>query len=135
MFSTIIDKHAPPRTARVRARGSPWITSELKNIMHNRDILKLKAIRSNNLNDWEKFKQQRNKVNQAIRAAKQRYYHSMLSEHKSDSKKTWEIINEITSRKSDKVLVKELKVNGQSITNSNVLEDEFNNHFATIGPN
>ena len=27
LFSTIIDKHAPPRTARVRARGSPWITS------------------------------------------------------------------------------------------------------------
>ena len=103
--------------------------------MHNRDILKLKAIRSNNLNDWEKFKQQRNKVNQAIRAAKQRYYHSTLSEHKSDSKKTWEIINEITSRKSGKISVKELKVNGQSITNSNVLAaDEFNNHFATIGP-
>ena len=134
LFSTTIDKHATPRTARVRARGSPWITSELKNIMHNRDILKLKAIRSNNLNDWEKFKQQRNKVNQAIRAAKQRYYHSTLSEHKSDSKKTWEIINEITSRKSGKISVKELKVNGQSITNSNVLADEFNNHFATIGP-
>ena len=76
--------------------------------MHNRDILKLEAIRSNNLNDWEKFKQQRNKVNQAIRAAKQRYYHSTLSEHKSDSKKTWEIINEITSRKSGKISVKEL---------------------------
>ena len=30
--------------------------------------------------------------------------------------------------------MKELKVNGQSITNSNVLADEFNNHFATIGP-
>ena len=62
------------------------------------------------------------------------YYHSTLSEHKSDSKKTWEIINEITSGKSGKISVKELKVNGQSITNSNVLADEFNNHFATIGP-
>ncbi|XP_068707785.1 uncharacterized protein [Montipora foliosa] len=41
-FLAIVNKHAPLRTTRVRARGSPWITSELKKQMHDRDILKLR---------------------------------------------------------------------------------------------
>ena len=46
-FLEIVDKHAPLRKARVRGRSSPWITSELKKQMHERDILKIKAIKSN----------------------------------------------------------------------------------------
>ena len=46
MFLSIVDKHAPLRTTRVRARSSEWITSELRKRMHNWNILKIKAIRS-----------------------------------------------------------------------------------------
>ena len=37
MFLSIVDKHAPLRTMRVRSRSSPWITSELKKRMYNRN--------------------------------------------------------------------------------------------------
>ena len=43
-FSGSLTKMPPLRTMRVRARSSPWITSELKKRMHDRDILKIKAI-------------------------------------------------------------------------------------------
>ena len=43
-FLEIVDKHAPLRKARVRGRGSPWIPSELKKQMHERDILKIKLL-------------------------------------------------------------------------------------------
>ena len=46
-FLEIVDEQAPLRKARVRGRGSPWITSELKKQMNERDILKIKAIKSN----------------------------------------------------------------------------------------
>ena len=46
-FLEIVDKHAPLRKARVRGSSSPWITSELKKQMHEIDILKIKAIISN----------------------------------------------------------------------------------------
>ena len=52
MFLSIVDKHAPLKRMRVRARGSPWITSELKKRMHNRNILKIKAIKSKDPFDW-----------------------------------------------------------------------------------
>ena len=50
-FLAIVDMHAPIKTMGVRARSSPWITSELKKQMHERNILKLKAIKSNDPND------------------------------------------------------------------------------------
>ena len=46
-FLGIVDKYAPLRKARVRRRGSPCITPELKKQMHERDILKIKAMKSN----------------------------------------------------------------------------------------
>jgi hypothetical protein len=47
-LNNVVEKHAPLRTRRVRSSTckSPWITPELKQHMHKRDILKLKAIRS-----------------------------------------------------------------------------------------
>ena len=45
-FNNVVEMHAPSRTRRVRLSKSPWITPELKTHMHERDILKIKAIRS-----------------------------------------------------------------------------------------
>ena len=65
-FLAIVNKHAPLRATRVRARGFPMdLLLGLKKQMHDRDILKLRAIRSKNPNDWVHFKRQRNKVNSA----------------------------------------------------------------------
>ena len=133
MFLSIVDKHAPLRRTRVCTRSSPWITSELKKRMHNRNIQKIKAIKSKDPIDWMQFRKQRNIVNNEIRLAKQSYYHNSFNEYKVNSRKTWQTINELTSRKSGKESVTSLKVNGVSITNPTMLSNEFNNHFATIG--
>ena len=50
-----------------------------------------------------------------------------------NSRKTWQTINELTSRKSGKESVTSLKVNGVSAANPTMLSNEFNNNFATIG--
>jgi len=51
-FLSIVDKHASLRTMSARRRSSPWITSELKKRMHDRDILKMKASKSNDSSAW-----------------------------------------------------------------------------------
>lgn len=134
VFLSIVEKHAPLRTRRVRARRSPWITSDLKNLMHDRNISKIRACKSKDPNDWRQYKIQRNKVNNDIRSAKQAYYRKSFNEYRGDSRKTWQTINEIISRKSRKIPVTSLNVDGVSITNPDDLSDTFNNHFATIGP-
>ena len=86
-----------------------------KKRMHERDIIKLKAIRSKNPRDWGEFKRLRNKVNCKIKIAKESYYKQSFTEHKNDSRRTWKTINELTSRKSNTSSIKELIVNGVSI--------------------
>ena len=81
------------------------------------------------------LKKQRDIVNKEIRLAKQCYYHKSFHEYKVNSRKTWQTINELISRKSGKESVTSLKVNGVSMTNPTMLSNEFNNHFATIGSN
>ena len=133
-FLTTVDKHAPMKSKRVRARSSPWITLELKNKMHDRDVLKIKLTKSNDSQDWSNFRKQRNIVNREIRLAKQVYYQTRFSEYKADSRKTWQTINELTSRNSGKTSITSLKVNGLSVTDRDELSNKFNDHFASIGP-
>ena len=65
IFNNVVDRHAPLRSKRVRATKSPWVTKRLKQLMHQRDSLKLKAIRSNDPNVWLDFKKKRNTVNKS----------------------------------------------------------------------
>lgn len=89
---------------RVRSRSSPWITSELKDLMYNSNMLKIKAGKTNDPNDLHHL---RNKeiyiVKNQLRSAKQVYYQNSLYKHTSDSRKTWQTqtINELASRKSE----------------------------------
>ena len=43
------------------------------------------------------------------------------------------MINELTSRQKNNASVKELRLDGNSVTNSHELSNAFNNHFSTIG--
>ena len=130
----VVNTHTPFRTKRVRSERSPWITSELKKRMHEPDIMKLKAIRSKNPQDWGEFKRLRNKVNSNIKIAKESYYKQSFTEHKNDSRRTWQTKNELTSRKSNTSSIKELIVNDVPINKTTDLANAFNEHFSTIGP-
>ena len=79
--------------------------------MHSRDITKIKSIRSNDPHDWVCY-----------------------SESGGDPRKTCQVINEPTSHKMGRSSIKELSLNGVSITNSTVLPNAFNDQFSTIGP-
>ena len=133
-FLGIVDKHAPLRSKRVRALKSPWVTPYLKQRMHERDIAKLKATRSNDPVDWLNHKQIRNSVNNAIRQAKKSYYAKALHDNEGNSRMTWRVVHDLTSRKSNGPSIKEIKQNGVSICNRQELATAFNNHFATVGP-
>ena len=62
-------------------------------LMHSRDIVKIKAINSNDTHDWACFKRMRNKVSVVIRQAKELFYRNKFSEFDGDLRKTWQVIN------------------------------------------
>ena len=93
--------------------------------MHSGDMMKIKAIKSNNSHDCVCFKRIRNKVNAEFKQAKELFYKNKFSKSGGDSRKTWQVIDK-TGRSS----VKEFSLNRVSITLSNA----FNDRFSTIGP-
>ena len=133
-FLQIVDKHAPIRIKRVRSKNSPWITADLKERMHNRDTLKIKAIKSNDPHDWANFKRMRNKVNTEIKAAKELFYNNKFTETNGDPSKTWQIIHDLTSRKAVNLSIREINLNGTSVSESSDLSNAFNDHLSSVGP-
>ena len=62
------------RELKVRNKPAPWLKSEIKKEMFNRNSLKKKAIKSGSQNDWSTFKKARNPVNYSTRCDKSEYY-------------------------------------------------------------
>ena len=69
MFLPVANKHAPLRSKKVRNKKAPWLTSELRKLITNRDKLKRQAVISNDMAIWDKFKKERNKINNEIKKA------------------------------------------------------------------
>ena len=101
-------------------------------MMHLRDGLKIKAIRSGDPNDWNNFKRARNNANNTIKNAKKSYYLNSFTGGDGNSRKTWEIINVVTGRKSEKAIIN-LELEGKKLTDRTEIAGGFNKFFAKIG--
>ena len=100
--------------------------------MRDRDIAKRKAIKSKDPQDWAVYKTLRNRINGDVKSTKA-YYADAFIQSNGDSRKTWQMINELTSRQKNNAPVKESKLDDNSVTNSHDLSDAFNDHFSTNG--
>ena len=98
----IIDKHAPLISRRVKKRKSHRITKELRHKLRHRDSLKKKASLSNDPQIWQQYKQSRNQINNKIKKVKRNYFTNNLDLHKGDMKKTWQLLNELSSKNTGK---------------------------------
>ena len=134
LFLEVSHVHAPLRSKRVHGSKGPWITTELKKMMHLRDRLKVKAIRSGDPNDWNDFKRAHDNVNNAIKNAKKSYYMKYFTAGDSNSRKTWKIIHEVMGCKSEKATINELELEGKKLTDPTEIVEGFNKFFAKIGP-
>ena len=133
LFLGVCDKHAPIRIKRLRASRSPWINNDLKKTMYRGDRLKKIASITKNPEDWNNYKKMRNQVNNAIKNAKRSYYYNTFKTYDCNSRKTWQVINEITSRKSGKSVINELECNGKKTNNPTEIAETFNTFFSEIG--
>ena len=70
-----------------------------------------------------------------IRNAKMHFYNSKFNRSRSDSKKTWQTINEVLTKKKSKSLPDHINVDNQKITDNGQIANYFNNYFGQIGLN
>ena len=65
--------HAPFKMRRQRKNISPWINPTIKQLMIERDKIKSRAVKTNDAETWDKFRNFRNCVNNKIKNAKNAY--------------------------------------------------------------
>ena len=136
MFLEILNKHTPVQNKRSRSFNIPWLTREIKELIHNRDKLKRKAIITKQDIDWQEYKSYRNKVNIALRQTKVNYYRNKIALQKDNPKDAWRTINNLLGKTRNNTVVNELKLNDASYKYSpEEIAEAFNNYFTNIGPN
>lgn len=70
LFLEVFDKHAPIQHIRKKSSTVPWLTSDIKKLLSDRDNKKRKAIITKLNADWDEYKVSSNKANIALRQAK-----------------------------------------------------------------
>ena len=136
MFLKIADVHAPIRTRRVTNKKSPWITSELRELITGRNRLKRQAILTKQPSIWDKYRKERNRINNEIKMAKANYYKSEVEQNVGNPKEIWRTINELTYRKcTSNSSISELKSGDNSFTKAAEMCEILNDHFTSGGPN
>ena len=72
-------------------------------------------------------------INRLTRINKSKYYKTFFSEHKTNSKQTWEAVRSLINvkTKSNKQITS-LNINNQIETNPKTISDAFNKFFSTI---
>ena len=78
-------------------------------------------------------RQLRNRINDKVKTTKASYYHNSFIQSKGNVRRTRKTINNLMSRCQNSQIVKDVKVYGISIYNSNEISNAFNEHFSTIG--
>ena len=82
--------------------------------------------------NWTQYRNYRNVFNKTVRASKKLYYLTNIEKNAKNQKKTWDILRELITGKTDQVQLDKINVNGKTISEPLVMANEFNSFF-TIG--
>ena len=88
IFNSMSDVHVPIKTRKVRSTYAPWLTTDIRHEMNQRDYLKKKAVKRKSKIPSEAYKATRNRVNKIIKSAKSSYCKKEIDHNKSNPKET-----------------------------------------------
>ena len=74
ILTRCINTHAPMTKKTVKGKPIPWLTEEIKKQMNDRDGLLRKARKSKNTEHWKNYKAMKNRTNNSINRAKEKYH-------------------------------------------------------------
>ena len=131
-FLAIAQKHAPLRQRRVKHEHKPWLTNEIKQLIFHRDYLKRQSVRVSSTDYHTAYKRCKNRVNKLIESTKKDYFKKRLT-NSSNSKESWQAINELLNRKPKPTRVNQIIEDDKIITNNEDIANSFNQYFSSIG--
>ena len=98
----LIDKHAPLKKQRIRKQESPWMNSDIIELIRKRNLSKKHAIKSKLDGDWREYRRLRNQVTAKIRQAKADFITKSVKLSNGNSQKIWKSLKTLMPSKKDK---------------------------------
>ena len=118
-----------PQTAK-----NPWITKGILTSIKKRNRLYKIFIQKPTNQNHNNYKKYRNKLTNIIRTSRKLYYSQQLHKVNSNSRATWQVINEILGKKTDNLPKDKFTLHGDNIVNPHNYATVFNSFFSNIGP-
>lgn len=126
-INNVINKHAPIKEKRIKHDHQPeWLTHEIKICMRDRDYHKQKG-------NFNTYKVLRNKTAALIKRSKRDFFNKAIKENK-EAKFIWKNLKDIAGlhKKSNTVMPKSVKTNGEELHDMINIANELNRHFVNI---
>ena len=115
--------------------SKPWLTPALKQSINIKNKLYVSRNKGKNTEEKNKYyKKYRNKLHHLIKSAERKYYQELLLKHKSNVKKTWNIIKMVINTRKQRQISNRFKCNGKTIEDECIIAYKFNNFFINIWP-
>jgi hypothetical protein len=103
------------------------ISRKKKNELH-----KISLTVPNELN-LQLYRNYRNLYNKLIRASKKMTFGDEINKNSKNPKKTWDILREVTAGGKKLDQIDKIMVNGELVTDPELISEEFNNFFSNVG--
>ena len=117
-----------------RVIGQPWLSKGLLKCSKKQLSLYKTALSSKSEIDQERYKQYHNVLKKGKRARRETYYVNRCYELRSNTKKLWSMINNITGKTKDKTcVISEISVDKIAHKNATDIVNILGEQFANIG--
>ena len=133
ILQSCIDKHAPLIEKTVRGRDTPWLTSDIKEKIRERDYYLRKAKKSGSELDWSSYRRLRNATTALIRKNKANYQREAFQNNSHSPNDFWKEIKKLYPLKEQKQKPNSFCVNSKVTIEKKEIANGFCAYFTSIG--
>jgi hypothetical protein len=136
IFNNLYNKYFPLKKIKVGYRNKKtWLTEGLKQCIKTKNKLYVKYRHYPTITNESMYKKYKSKLNLLLRKSEKSHYDDLFIKYKGNTKKSWDIIREVISKKKTHCKSAKLLVNSKITPDNGSIAEAFNEFFINIGPN
>ena len=134
LYKDVSTEFLPKRKVKMRSKSLPWMNGDIRKLMNKRYKLLKQAQKTQDPEDFEKYKALRSQVNIALRKAESKYWKDLLKSKDKGSRDFWKIVKKMTGKeRQDKRMGPLRDSDNNLVLDDSKKAETLNNFFSTIG--
>ena len=131
-FLDVLNKHAPLAKIGVKGNNLPYVTTEVRRLIRQRDFLRKKANKTGSNYLRQASQRLTHKVTYMLRKLRSDYYSKQIEENSRNMKRTWKILKQAMNKESKTVTIDKIVSDNHEITDKALISEAFNEHFSSV---